>query len=150
MAKEIGIQTLVKRIEGMKKFSVRAGVMGGAMYIDTHASVAEVAQKLEYGDSSIPPRPFLRNTVAAHQQEWYDGLDKMSKAYLRGRITLDGVADKLGVAMQTHILATIDAGVPPPNSPATTAAKKARGQADPKPLIDSGTLRDSISYDYET
>lgn len=38
----------------------------------------------------------------------------------------------------------------PPNSPATIAAKRAKGAAKPRPLIDTGQLRRSIIYFVET
>ena len=34
----------------------------------------------------------------------------------------------------------------PPNSPAVIAAKKRKGSTEPKPLIDTGDLRKSITY----
>jgi hypothetical protein len=34
----------------------------------------------------------------------------------------------------------------PPNSPQTQAIKRAKGSTDPKPLIDTGELRKSITY----
>ncbi len=34
----------------------------------------------------------------------------------------------------------------PPNSPRTAARKRAKGSTDPKPLIDTGELRKSITY----
>lgn len=38
----------------------------------------------------------------------------------------------------------------PPNSPSVQSAKRAKGSDDPKPLIDTGELRKSITYFVKT
>jgi len=154
----MGINDIVSRIKKLKGLKVRAGVLG-ATYVDGK-SVAEVAMYNEYGTSTSPARPFLRTTLVNKADEWAEGLRKMGVAYLEGRADLETVADKMGVAMQTGILETIDSNMPPPNAESTYKRKLARlkdsngesikGGADTiRTLVDSGVMRDSISYDYD-
>lgn len=144
------IDEIIKRLEKLKRLKIKAGILKVATYPDTGMSVAQVAIWQEFGTSTIPPRPFMLNTVREKRKFWLDGFGKLMQAYLEGRITLDVIGDKMGVAMKTGILETIDSNVPPPNSRKTLARKIKRGTANPTTLVDSGTLRDSISYEYET
>ena len=48
---------------------VRVGIFESAKYADG-LPVAAAAFWNEYGTVGIPPRPFFRNTIAAHRHEW--------------------------------------------------------------------------------
>lgn len=143
----MGIKEIISRVKRLKNLKVKAGVLG-ATYVDTGQSVADVAMWNEYGTSTSPARPFLRTTLVNNSDEWADGFRKMSLAFIQGKGDLETIADKMGVAMQTGILETIDSNMPPPNSVATVRQKVERGMT-PRTLIDSGVMRDSISYDYD-
>lgn len=154
----MGIKEVISRVKKLGNLKVRAGVLG-ATYTDGK-SVAEIARYNEYGTSTSPARPFLRTTLVNKADEWAEGLRKMGVAYIEGRADLETVADKMGVAMQTGILETIDSNMPPPNAESTYQRKLARltdGKGNPieggsgtiRTLVDSGVMRDSISYDYD-
>ena len=50
---------------------VRVGIIEQANYEGSDGeSVAQVAFWNEYGTATIPPRPFFRNTIAQHKDEW--------------------------------------------------------------------------------
>ena len=158
------IEDVIKRIRDAKQIRIKAGVLGGAKYLDG-TSVADVAAKNEFGSPTNPMRPFLRTTLANNADDWAEGMGKMLGQYLAGKRDLDDVCNRMGVAMQTGILETIDSDMPPPNSEATRKRKLER-LYDPKgsgtkeqqiaagvhtitTLVDSGLMRDSISYDYD-
>lgn len=93
----------------------------------------------------IPARSFLRATLAAKGKDWYkllaDSLrsnpDDFSKAF-----TI------VGYEASKDIQAAIEVGIDPPLSPRTVAAKRKRGKKKADiPLIDTGTLQESIHYE---
>lgn len=158
------IEDVIKRIRDAKRIRIKAGVLGGAKYLDGK-SVADVAAYQEYGTSTIPARPFLRTTLANNSDDWAAGMGKMLGQYLAGKRDLDDVCNRMGAAMQDGILETIDSDMPPPNSEATRKRKLERlydpegegtreqqiaaGAHTITTLKDSGLMRDSVSYDYD-
>lgn len=90
----------------------------------------------------IPARPFMRNTVKEHTNKWADGV----AGRLKARVTEKGMVEKafrlLGEEAKGDIIATIKAGVNPPNSPASIRRKG----ADKPTLIDTGDMLKSIDY----
>jgi len=105
-------------------------------------SLAEIGAILEFGTARIPPRPFLANGLKIGQ----DRLRALSKALLaqivQGKQTIEG---GLG------ILGAVAAGIIQKNIAQEGAfAKNAQSTIDmkgsSKPLIDTGQLRQSISW----
>lgn len=123
---------------------VRVGVLEGATYPDG-TSLPMVAAVQEFGAAIndgtrtvvIPPRPFMRNTVANNSGQWPKLLGAALKVSdMDGHKALDIVGEKIVGQMQGEITALTD----PPNAPATIAAK-----GSSKPLVDTGHLLRSIA-----
>lgn len=105
----------------------------------------------EFGSPAqgIPPRPFLAPGIAKVQDKCgnllamgaADALTSMS-------VTPITVAqNKAGLTAQNSVKATITAGEGfAPLSASTLSARKKRGVSRTKPLIDTGSLRNSITY----
>lgn len=118
---------------------------------------------------NIPPRPFLKPTVRKEQAI----IVKMMKS--AGTIALSGKSplptfNALGLKISSAVKRTITAGIPPPLAASTVAgrigrrksgtwrakrramvaanvaANKAPGEGIFTPLIDTGSLRNSITY----
>lgn len=126
------------------RMSVKAGVPAGATTTDGQ-SIVEYAVYNELGTSHIPARPFLRQTIAEHQDEWASLL----AAQLAGKeITREDAAAGLGLlgeVMVAHIKRTIQQGSFEPDSPKTVEKKRREGKREPDhPLIDTGQLLESI------
>ena len=119
---------------------VRVGIIEQANYEGSDGeSVAQVAFWNEYGTATIPPRPFFRNTIAQHKDEW----PKQAAALMEAnggdvRQTLE----LMGEGVKGQIVETIQNFHTPPNA-ASTVKKKGFD----KPLIDTGTLWRSIDYE---
>nr|DAQ61395.1 MAG TPA: virion morphogenesis protein [Caudoviricetes sp.] len=114
---------------------VRVGIFESAKYEDG-TPVAAVAFWNEYGTANIPPRPFFRNTVAAHKDEWPHQAAAILQANggdMRQTLAL------LGEGVKGQIVETIQNFKQPANAPATV-----RKKGFDKPLIDRGTLWRSI------
>lgn len=109
--------------------------------------VAEYATYNEYGTKHIPARPFMRNTIDAHLDEWKSVIKKYSSA---NPDDLIGAFELAGEVAAKDVMATIEAGEFAPNSPKTIARKAARGKQNPNtPLIDTGVMEEAVKYKIE-
>lgn len=114
---------------------VRVGIIEQASYPDGE-SVAQVAFWNEYGTATIPPRPFFRNTIAEHKDEWPKQAAEMLEAN-GGNVRQ--VLEDMGEVVEGQIKMTIQDFREPPNAAATVKQK-----GFDKPLINRGTLWDRI------
>ena len=116
---------------------VRVGIIEQANYEGSDGeSVAQVAFWNEYGTATIPPRPFFRNTIAEHKDEWPKQAAEMLEA--NGGDVRQALAD-MGEVVAGQIKMTIQDFREPPNAAATVKQK-----GFDKPLINKGTLWDRI------
>lgn len=119
---------------------VRVGIIEQANYDGSDGeSVAQVAFWNEYGTATIPPRPFFRNTIAQHKDEW----PKQAAALMEANSgDVRQTLELMGEGVKGQIVETIQDFREPPNA-ASTVKKKGFD----KPLIDTGTLWRSIDYE---
>jgi hypothetical protein len=97
--------------------------------------------------NNLPARPFLVPGVAAVQGPALAMLKKGAKDALDGDPRAAGRAlNAVGLMAQSSVRNTINAGVDPPLAPATLAARRRRGRTGTTPLIDTGQLRNAITY----
>lgn len=140
---------LYKNVQEIKKLN-NAGLTVGIHPEDNiredGKSNAEIAAAHEFG-LGVPERQFFRPTLARQAPArlrinaiYKEGLQKA----LRGQTTIKAVNIKVGKMMVDEIRKTIDAGVPPPNSP-RTIRKKGHGRT----LRDTLQMRNSIKYKYK-
>lgn len=133
-------QRLAELAKQEKTAKVRVGIIEQANYEGSDGeSVAQVAFWNEYGTATIPPRPFFRNTIAEHKDEWPKQAAEMLEANggdVRQTLEL------MGKGVKGQIVETIQDFREPPNAAATVKKK-----GFDKPLIDTGTLWRSIDYE---
>lgn len=103
-------------------------------------TVIDVALWNEFGTARIPARPFIRG--------WYDANLTKNRQFIGsvlartlGSLPLDQGLEIIGQRFVGDVQRNMAAGVPPPNAPKTIARK-----GSSKPLIDTGQLRQSITY----
>ena len=135
-----GLEDLAKRLEKMEDASVKVGLPSGK----EDASVIEYAIYNHEGTEHIPARPFI--TIAMHENEdvIMDGLKSIAKAALHGEQDLKTGLGKIGAFAAGKIQETIAGSLPPPNDPKTI---KQKGSSTT--LIDTGRLRQSITWEYK-
>ncbi|MBV8045081.1 hypothetical protein [Pluralibacter sp.] len=125
-----------------KQFSniqLKVGFLEGSTYNGV-IPVPMVAATNEYGNPAHnqPPRPFFRNAIAEHEEEW-----KEQAALLIERgDDIEEVFSMLGTIIAADIQQSIRALDSPPLSPVTIARK-----GFDKPLIDTKNMLDSVSYE---
>lgn len=97
----------------------------------------------EFGssDGRIPERPFLRVAMKKHRAEHNALIRGLAHGISSGREDPVRAVSKLGAVAAANVQETISDGVPPPNAPSTIARK-----GSSKPLIDTGALRQSITW----
>ena len=131
-----------------KSITAKVGVFKGSKYPDG-TSVVDVAIWNEFGHG-VPERPAWRNSVPKI-------IDKVNQLIKEQHLVNDDAElslnvsfmKKAGALAQGEIQQSIVDLREPPNAPSTIAKKRKRHSdltKDPNPLIDTGTLRRSITY----
>ena len=138
-----GAAALVKAFKSMRGLVLRVGILQGD---DSHggATVGEIAEFHEFGTETIPQRSFIR--------AWYDENFERNRALFkimmarvtRGQLTQEQAFHQLGSLFVAQIQQRIVDGIP---SPLADSTIKAKGSSTP--LIDTGQLKASITYEVE-
>lgn len=128
-----------KTLEELKRLQVRIGIQQGAGSEDG-VDLVDIAMFNELGTEHIPSRPFLRDSVDAHEAEINSFLQSATKSLFRGG-SAETVLKRIGVFQKGLIQKEISSGNFAPNSPATI-----RKKGSDRPLIDTGRMRQSINY----
>ncbi len=120
---------------------VKVGFFSTAKYQDG-TPVAAVAAWNEFGTETIPERPFFRNALAESERS----VGRILQAGLdtKKMVVDEQLAGRVGAHVQGQIQESITALKEPPNAPETVRRK---GSSDP--LMDTGTLRNSVSWEVE-
>lgn len=130
------------------------GAQGAANHQDTTLTVAQIATIHEFGKTIhqpkmrrtivIPERSFLRATIDTYQQAIARRDVLLAQGYVLGKFALKPALELLGQYVVGLIKQRIATGIAPPNRPSTIARKRSS-----KPLIDTGQLRNSVTYKVE-
>lgn len=116
--------------------SIKVGFPSG-----TGIDIVERATRNEFGTTGIPERPFFRNALTAHRDDYRRLLVHDGRRLLTGRMRIEAVMNRLGLSAVGHIQQSIVDLRTPPNSAQTIAAK-----GSSNPLIDTGEMRQSVTY----
>lgn len=145
------LRNLRRLIKDVNSCRLRVGVFSGATYEDG-TSVAKVAIKNEFGtqggngEPPIPPRPFMRPTIANNSEGW----GKLFNIQLKNNgFNAMNAMDVLGQVIEGEIRETMTQIIDPPLSAKTlhnrrTRTDKQKNFSD-KPLIDTAVLIRSIT-----
>lgn len=124
--------------------TLKVGFIDGATY-PTGESVAQVAFNNEYGvpEKRQPPRPFFRNAISDHQDEWKDAIGRgIAAGY-----PVAQVLEQVGALAASDVYTSITQLMDPPISMRTIRDRQERGNMSTKPLIDTKIMINSISYE---
>lgn len=134
-----GIKKLFSRLE---KGTVDVGILAGeGKHEDSELTVAQVGFYNEFGTSTIPERSFIRSTIEGDRKDIKKVAKAQYKKVLNGKTTVEDGLGILGAFTAGLIQEKFTNNNWPSNSSATIAIK-----GSSTPLIDSGQLRQSISY----
>ena len=120
---------------------VKVGFFSTAKYQDG-TPVAAVAAWNEFGTKTIPERSFFRNALAESERS----VGRILQAGLdtKKMVVDEQLAGRVGAHVQGKIQDSITSLKEPPNAPETVRRK---GSSDP--LLDTGTLRNSVAWEVE-
>lgn len=140
-------QRMERTIKEMRSKSVKVGLpkenVGGKVYGDGW-TVLDNGLVHEYGTPDIPRRSFLRTPFLLNEKAIREFIAKQGKAALNGDIEPKAAMSLIGIKAQKISLKAFDTrgyGKWPDISEET---KRRKGSS--KPLIDTGTLRQSITW----
>jgi phage gpG-like protein len=158
------LQALLRSMRQGESY-VKAGVTGQAateQHDDEDGAApltnVDLAVIHEFGTATIPPRPFINGTFILHRDEYIRRLRELLPKVYEGRTTIPVMLEIVGMQMARDMRNRMvdGAGIPPPLAESTIARKRAsgawnkRGKAanvDPRPLVDTGRLRNSITHE---
>lgn len=153
-SRELSIKIQACRNQIGKRKLLEIGWFPDAQY-PSGESVANVARWQEFGTGAIPPRPFLRPTVAANRTKYVRWLKKGIAQAIEGNTTIEQTMDKIGLAGVGDVKKSIMQVWQPPLSPVTIERRRKRwysadsgphGEALEKPLVDTTRMINSVSY----
>lgn len=139
--RDLGWDNIKKDLKKLGKMGVKVGIVEGSGEHDG-VSVAEYAAYNEEGTKHIPSRPFIRSWVDNNQEQINKVMDSVYGKVLNGEMSAEDAVKRIGAFGQSGIRENIAKGDFKPNDPKTV---KRKGSS--KPLIDSGTMRNSIRYE---
>jgi phage gpG-like protein len=144
--KDLGLDAIMKSLKELKGIVVKVGVQGaGAARTTKGVSVVQYATENEFGTSSVPARSFIRSTVDDNKG-FKEQIDKAFNDVLNQKDTPYAAMARVGIIARDDIIAKINLTDARwrPLSPKTVKRKKST-----KPLIDTGRLKQSITYAFE-
>jgi len=142
-----GMEKIRKELAALSKLSIKVGIIEGTKG-NNGASIAEYAAYNEYGVPGkkkkwdIPPRPFIRGFVENRATEINATQEKLVHQVAEGKMSAKTAIKRLGQFAQDGIKRYIMDGDFEPNADITIRRKKSS-----RPLIDTGTMRNSIRYE---
>jgi hypothetical protein len=139
-----GWNKFVENISKHSESGIKVGVLQTAPNTADGQTQATIAAQNEFGTKSIPERSFLRSTIDENRVNYNVIIDSiLERVYLENRSMREQLG-LLGQKVQSDIKRKIVTLRTPPNAPATIAEK-----GSDNPLIDTGQMLNSISYEVE-
>lgn len=135
-----GFEKIIATIEDLAKKEIKVGILENAGHYPDGVPIVDVAVWNEYGTSNMPSRPFIRQCYALNSEKAYQMLGKAVDLILSGGQP-EAALTKVGAWYQNRMKHTLQTYPWQPNTASTIARKKGS-----KPLIDTGLLLKSISY----
>lgn len=139
-----GLNRIIKDYLGLGQSFVKVGVQGSeATKKDKESKTTNIDKAVhnEFGTDIIPPRPFLRRGVETNINKINSIKLKLVNQVIDDRISVDHGLNELGLKTQSLIQAGFTKIKWQKN-----AASTIRQKGSSQPLIDTGFLRQSITY----
>ncbi len=135
-----GLKALTKRVK--KPGTVDVGIIDAGQHPSGDITVAGIGHAHEFGTSTLPERSFIRSTTRSKKKQIIALQTKLLKKISTGEMTVKKALGLVGEFLSDEIRQKIVAIQSPPNTPETIARK-----GSSNPLIDTGQLKNSITYE---
>ena len=109
-------------------------------------SVCAVALAQEFGTPKIPPRPWIRPTLDSRKGHWARMIATALKTTAKTEAGVRNMWRDRGKAIVANLQHGIDKANDPHLSAHTIARRLARGNSSVKPLVDTGKMRNGLSF----
>jgi hypothetical protein len=144
---DLGMSKICGELKALGKMSVKVGIPEGAgeqdgVPIAQYAAWNENGVIGKKGGWKIPPRPFIKGWVDNNETDIKTTAEKIWTGVTSGSMNADTAIIRLGEYGQDGIKAYIVKG-----NFASNAASTIKTKGSSKPLIDTGTMRNSIRYE---
>lgn len=135
------LRQIRERLE--KNSGVLVGLPAGAGSYEDGAPIAVIGAVQEFGsaDGRIPERSFLRVPLRQNADKFKALFRAQMTKVVKGELTMFQAMDQIGQRAAGVSKEAIEAGISPGNAESTKARK-----GSSKPLIDNGTLKNSITH----
>ena len=133
-------QRFERTLRELAGLEVRIGFQRGKAREEDGTDICDVAAWNELGTSRSPARPFLRQSVENHLDEIAAFLESQKAALVQGA-DAERILNAVGTFQKGVIQREIIDGDFAPNAPSTI-----RRKGSSRPLIDTGRMRQSVSY----
>lgn len=127
-------------LKKLSKMEIRVGFQSGKAKEENGTDLVEIAAFNELGSSNVPARPFMKQSFENHEDELQAACSKAIKTVSSGG-SAEQALNQLGVTCKALVQMEIRDGKFVPNAESTIKKKKSD-----KPLIDTGTMRQSVQY----
>lgn len=128
-----------RELKKMTDMEIQVGFQGDQKYEDG-TSIAQVAAINEFGASDIPERPFMRQSFENHEGELQAACDAAQRLVSSGS-SAEQALQQIGVVAKGLVQDEIVNGGFVPNAESTIKKKGSE-----QPLIDTGTMRQSVNF----
>jgi len=119
---------------------VKAGFPAG----EAPGSIIDIATYNHFGTSHIPARPFITLAMFNHRAEIRDALIQIGRLVVNDGADMKEALGQVGLLAQGVIQFQIASNMPPPNAAVTI---KRKGSSNT--LIDTGAMRQAVTWDYD-
>lgn len=134
----------------LQHLQCKVGFFEGSKYPDgTPVAYVAAIQEFGYASGGIPPRPFMRPTIAQEQANWRGLVERGVRGIPAGRRTAAQVMEGLGLQAAGDMRRAIAEVTTPALAPSTLAARKSRGNSSQKPLVDTRIMLPSLTHQVE-
>lgn len=142
-----GLGDIVQDLISIAKSDVTVGFHAdGTMSEDGQMTMVDLAMQNDKGsnDGHVPSRPFMDQTAVENHNEITSIQTGVIKKVIGGSLSPKRGLVKVGESYKKMTQRTIDRFSTPANADSTIRNKRSGVQAD-NPLVDTGTMRDSIT-----
>lgn len=144
----VSVQSGLKELTRMGENKGKVGWLESNTYKDgTQVAYVALIQEMGSPQNGIPPRPFFRSTIAEKDKTWKAQFKSGCKAIIAGNETSRTVMEKVVMGATGDIKRKISQIKTPALSVATIRAREAKGNTSKKPLIDTGLMLQTLTYD---
>lgn len=127
-------------LKKLEKLEVQVGYWRGEKAYDDGAELVDIAAFNELGTSTIPARPFMKQSFENHESDLQGACDTVNALISNGS-TAEQALVTLGDFCKALVQEEIVNGGFEPNAPSTIRKKKSE-----RPLIDTGYMRQNVDF----